>query len=180
MVCACKVIPYVVFELSWVHHGFASVLEKTEKTISSGVPLNEMATKMAAVLPILCELGWDDLNPNEVAPELSVPPDGFVDFALCDVQENPPRPLVFIEAKRVGRFARSTVEPGCRYNVRIRCQSRRSTRAIAFERFWYCHTGFRRYPVTEVGCFLANIEANIEPITAMDSGFRRSYDVAIS
>lgn len=86
------------------------VFEKVESTFSTSGPLNEMATKMAVVLPILRELGWDDLSPSEVAPEFSVPPDGFVDFALCDVQKTPPRPLVFIEVKRVGRFAGSTAE----------------------------------------------------------------------
>ncbi len=72
--------------------------------INSGHLANEAQVKQAVILPILRALGWDDSDPNEFVPELSVELEnakGAVDYALHS--KSPKRqPLVFIEAKRLG------------------------------------------------------------------------------
>ena len=90
-----------------------SALERAHATISSGVDLNEHQIRQVAVLPILRELGWDDLNPLEVFAELTLPQSGRVDFALCDTRGalgTALKPLVFIETKRVARLGESATE----------------------------------------------------------------------
>ena len=94
-----------------------SAFDRVHKTLSSADQTNESEMKLAVVLQIVQELGWDIFDPNEVASEFTVPQidgrAGRVDFALCEFREGaspPRRPLVFIEAKRVDRFARSIAE----------------------------------------------------------------------
>ena len=58
---------------------------------------SEQATREVAVNPIIGELGWDTLNPEEVAREFSVL-GGKVDYCL----RTPTRDLVLIEVKRAG------------------------------------------------------------------------------
>ena len=66
---------------------------------------NEAQVKQAVILPILRALGWDDTDPNEFVPELSVDyldgGKGSVDYALHGMSPNR-RPLVFLEAKKLG------------------------------------------------------------------------------
>ena len=72
--------------------------------IKSNQLTNEAQVKQAVILPILRALGWNDSDPNEFVPELSVDLDsgkGSVDYALHATLPNR-RPLVFIEAKKLG------------------------------------------------------------------------------
>lgn len=78
--------------------GMEKVLQAAVQQLNSGLLTNEAQVKQAVVLPILRGLGWDDTNPAEFVPELSLD-DGRVDYALCQTVGNP---LVFIEAKRLG------------------------------------------------------------------------------
>lgn len=63
---------------------------------------NEAQVKQAAILPILRALGWDDGDLRQFVPEYSVG-GGRVDYALGRQAGNGIVPLVFIEAKRLGR-----------------------------------------------------------------------------
>ncbi len=76
-------------------------LEEIIARIQSGRLDSEEHVKLAVILPILRNLGWDDTNPDELIPEYSRPHaiSGRVDFALC----HGGKPQVFIEAKRLGR-----------------------------------------------------------------------------
>ena len=56
----------------------------------------EPATRMAAVDPVLRELGWDTSNLDEVDPEYSIRSGGKVDYSL----RHGGRDLVLVEAKR--------------------------------------------------------------------------------
>jgi hypothetical protein len=60
---------------------------------------NEAAISTGIVLPILRALGWDDSDPEQVAPEFSSGR-GRVDFALFGT---PMRGAVFVEVKGIGR-----------------------------------------------------------------------------
>ena len=89
-------------------------LKKATEWIRSEKLQNEAQTKQAVILPILRCLGWDDANPNECFPEYTMrsrsrskspnSTSGRVDYALCRTDTNPPRPLIFIEAKSLGRI----------------------------------------------------------------------------
>ena len=57
----------------------------------------EEATRQAAVLPVLAELGWNWRDLDEVAPEHTVG-DGRVDYCLRHANQS----LVFVEVKRTG------------------------------------------------------------------------------
>lgn len=72
-------------------------LKKAVGRIRSGALENEAQVKQAVILPILRELDWDDSEPDEFVPELSVN-EGFVDYALLHAGAS----QVFIEAKRPG------------------------------------------------------------------------------
>ena len=60
--------------------------------------INEEQVKLAVILPILRSLGWDETESAEFTPEFRVSGGGRVDYALCRAE----RPLVFIEAKKLG------------------------------------------------------------------------------
>ena len=76
-------------------------LEQTLKLVinrlRSGHLDNEAQVKQAIILPVLRALGWDDTDPEAFKPEYSAG-QGYVDYALLDYN----KPLIFIEAKRVG------------------------------------------------------------------------------
>ena len=74
------------------------VLARIGERIRSRQIETEALVRQSAILPILRATGWDDADPGEVVPEFDVP-GGRVDFALGEM---PGRPLVFIEAKRLG------------------------------------------------------------------------------
>ncbi len=74
------------------------VLNFAVDRLRSGQLNKEEQVKLAVILPILRALDWDDTNPSEFVPEFSVP-GGSVDFALFDPDQ---RPVVFLEAKRLG------------------------------------------------------------------------------
>ena len=65
--------------------------------LHSGALDNEAQVKQAVILPILRALDWDDTDPESFRPEYSVHR-GSVDYALLDRG----KPMVFIEAKRIG------------------------------------------------------------------------------
>ena len=67
--------------------------------IGAGRLENEAQVKQAAILPVLRALGWDDGDPESFRPEYPVA-GRRVDYALLDRDRG--RPLVFIEAKRIG------------------------------------------------------------------------------
>ena len=66
----------------------------------SGRLENEAQVKQSVILPVLRALDWDDTDPKSFKPEYRVD-GGFVDYALL---EDEVRPLVFIEAKRMGNL----------------------------------------------------------------------------
>ncbi len=74
------------------------VLALVIQRIRSGSLENEAQVKQAVIVPILRALGWDDSDPAEFKPEYSVD-NGRVDYALLGKTG----PLVFIEAKGIGR-----------------------------------------------------------------------------
>ena len=78
--------------------------------LQSGNLANEAQVKQAVILPVLRALDWDDTDPASFRPEYSVP-SGAVDYALFDHE----RPLVFIEAKRIGNLSTSGVEQVFKY-----------------------------------------------------------------
>ena len=92
-------------------------LEKTLKVavehIRSGSLENEAQVKQAIIVPILRALEWDDTNPAEFKPEFSVGK-GWVDYALLPEGGGP---LVFIEAKGLGRVDIAGEEQLFRYAV---------------------------------------------------------------
>lgn len=63
----------------------------------------EEATKSALIVPFLRVLGYDDANPTEVIPEYIADgghrKDRKVDYALCPVPADPPKPALIIECK---------------------------------------------------------------------------------
>lgn len=74
------------------------VLQKAVENIRSGRLSDEAKVKTTVIVPILRALDWDDLNPAELVAEFPVA-NGWVDYALCQRAD---KPLVFIEAKRLG------------------------------------------------------------------------------
>ena len=76
------------------------VLRTAINRIRSGTLENEAQVKQAVILPILRALDWDDSNPSKFKPEYSVD-NGRVDYALLGKKG---APLVFIEAKGIGRM----------------------------------------------------------------------------
>ena len=75
------------------------VLSSAIKRIRSGSLENEAQVKQAVILPILRALSWDDADPAEFRPEYAVD-NGRVDYAMLGKTG---APLVFIEAKGIGR-----------------------------------------------------------------------------
>lgn len=75
------------------------ILKVAVERIRSGSLENEAQVKQAIILPILRALDWEDTNPAEFKPEFSVGR-GRVDYALLTEGGGP---LVFIEAKGIGR-----------------------------------------------------------------------------
>ena len=75
------------------------VLELVIQRIRSGSLENEAQVKQAVIVPILRALDWDDTDPAEAVSEYSVE-SGWVDYALLGKRGTP---LVFIEAKGIGR-----------------------------------------------------------------------------
>ena len=85
------------------------VLKRSLTNLQPGVLANEAQIKLAVILPILGELGWNNSNPNEFKPEFEIPDPQvpgkkrWVDYALGSLlSSNPPHPLVFVEAKNAG------------------------------------------------------------------------------
>ena len=76
-------------------------IEQTLRTIAghlrSGHLGNEAQVKQSVIVPVLRALDWDDTDPEVLKPEYSAGR-GLVDYALLDSG----RPLIFIEAKRIG------------------------------------------------------------------------------
>lgn len=75
------------------------LLTRIKDRLSKDLYRNEAAISTSVVLPILRALGWDDSDPEQVAPEFSSGR-GRVDFALFST---PMRGAVFVEVKGVGR-----------------------------------------------------------------------------
>ena len=69
--------------------------------------------KQAVIVPILRALDWDDADPAEFVPEYSVD-SGRVDYALLGPKG---APLVFVEAKGIGRVGLAGEEQLFRYAV---------------------------------------------------------------
>ena len=76
------------------------VLKSALDRIRSDILKNEAQVKQFIILPILRALDWDDSNPKELEPEFAVSNGGSVDYALFRSSDR--KPLVFIEAKRLG------------------------------------------------------------------------------
>lgn len=89
------------------------ILQVSVDRIRSGTLENEAQVKQAVILPILRSLDWDDANPGEFKPEFSVDK-GWVDYALLPEGGGP---LVFIEAKGLGRVDIDGEEQLFRYAV---------------------------------------------------------------
>ena len=89
-------------------------VEKALKTalshLQSDILTNEAQVKLAVILPVLRALDWDHTDPASFRPEYAVP-SGAVDYALFDHG----KPLVFIEAKRIGNLSTSGVEQVFKY-----------------------------------------------------------------
>ena len=75
------------------------ILRRVAKDLRSHRLQNEEHTKLAAILPILRALGWDETNTEEFMPEYPVD-NGRVDYALFNPKTQ--TPMVFVEAKRHG------------------------------------------------------------------------------
>ncbi len=74
------------------------ILNDASERIKTGLLRIEAQVKQAVIIPILRGLDWDDTAPAEFVPEFPVD-NGSVDYALCSTVD---KPLVFIEAKRLG------------------------------------------------------------------------------
>jgi len=88
------------------------VLELVIQRIRSGSLENEAQVRQSVIVPILRALDWDDTDQAEVASEYSVDR-GRVDYALLGQKG----PLVFIEAKGIGRVDLAGEEQLFRYAV---------------------------------------------------------------
>ena len=93
------------------------VLELVIERIRSSSLENEAQVKQAVIVPILRALDWDDADPAEFVPEYSVD-SGRVDYALLGQKG---APLVFVEAKGIGRVDLSGEEQLFRYAVNKGC-----------------------------------------------------------
>ena len=89
------------------------ILRMAVERIRSRSLENEAQVKQAIILPILRALDWDDTDPSEFKPEFSVDK-GWVDYALLPEGSGP---LVFIEAKGLGRVDIAGEEQLFRYAV---------------------------------------------------------------
>lgn len=79
------------------------VLRDSLINLRPGVLDNEAQVKLTVIQPVLNELGWRATNPAEFKSEFSVD-NRWVDYALGLRLATPaPSPLVFVEAKDVGR-----------------------------------------------------------------------------
>ncbi|TGD63362.1 hypothetical protein EYC08_13850 [Tabrizicola sp. WMC-M-20] len=76
-----------------------TLLARIRERLSKDQYRNEAAISTGVVLPVLRALGWDDSDPDQVAPEFTSGR-GRVDFALFGA---PLRGAVFVEVKGVGR-----------------------------------------------------------------------------
>ncbi|MCC5989848.1 MAG: hypothetical protein JJT95_19450 [Pararhodobacter sp.] len=76
-----------------------ALLSRIKERLSKDQYRNEAAISTSVVLPVLRSLGWDDSDPEQIAPEFSTGR-GRVDFALFGA---PLRGAVFVEVKGVGR-----------------------------------------------------------------------------
>ena len=85
-------------------------IRKVTRTLHSGNLANEAQVKQAVIVPILRALDWDDSDPNSFKPEFQVQ-NGFVDYALLGHG----KPLVFIEAKKLGKVDEKGEEQLFRY-----------------------------------------------------------------
>ena len=93
------------------------LLNSALERIRSGSLENEAQVKQAVILPILRALGWDDSDPAQFKPEYAVD-QGRVDYALLAESGGP---LVFIEAKGIGRVDIAGEEQVFRYAVNKGC-----------------------------------------------------------
>ena len=89
------------------------VIEAAIQRIRSESLENEAQVKQAVIVPILRALDWDDADPAEFVPEYSVD-SGRVDYALLGQKG---APLVFLEAKGIGRVDLAGEEQLFRYAV---------------------------------------------------------------
>lgn len=89
------------------------VIEAAIQRIRSESLENEAQVKQAVIVPILRALDWDDADPAEFVPEYSVD-SGRVDYALLGPKG---APLVFVEAKGIGRVGLAGEEQLFRYAV---------------------------------------------------------------
>ena len=80
-------------------HGMPDLIARINRLATDEALLRsvEEATRQAAVLPILSDLGWDWSNLGEVVPEFAVGA-GRVDYCLREAN----RSLVLVEVKRAG------------------------------------------------------------------------------
>ncbi len=86
------------------------VIQKTAGHLESGVLEIEAHVRQFVIDPILCELGWDVQDPHQVFVEYKVDT-GYVDYALLDKK----KPVVFIEAKKVGNLKPAAEEQLFKY-----------------------------------------------------------------
>ncbi len=87
------------------------ILKKAVQRIREGQLNNEAQVKQSVIVPILRALDWDDSDPDECRTEFSVD-NGRVDYALLRPDGHP---LVFIEAKALGRATADGEEQVFRY-----------------------------------------------------------------
>ena len=76
------------------------VLKSAFDRLRSDILKNEAQVKQSIIVPVLRALDWDDSDPTELVPEFKVSNGGSVDYALLRSSDR--KPLVFIEAKRLG------------------------------------------------------------------------------
>jgi len=76
----------------------ADALAAVRRRIAKNKKLNENDTKATLVEPVLAALGWDVLDPEEVAREHKPPRAKPVDYALLVMRE----PKLYVEAKALG------------------------------------------------------------------------------
>jgi len=76
----------------------AQTLADVRRRIAKRKKLNENDTKATLIEPVLAALGWDVLDPEEVAREHKAPRAKPVDYALLVLRE----PKLYVEAKGLG------------------------------------------------------------------------------
>ncbi len=82
----------------------ANAIASARKRIAKSKKLNENDTKATLIEPILAALGWDVLDPEEVAREHKAPRAKPVDYALLVMRE----PKLYVEAKALGEGLESS------------------------------------------------------------------------